>query len=197
MKKHYATALSNKNLDCDFPETSYSIKSINGNVVCVHNIHDGYNKVFDPCDILYSEPAWKHGYNKFMSKANSNALTFDNYVDAICFFLEKANKPTVIIVGVHDSKRYLQRLSFKAKRITLSIHSCNAIALFYKMDVIDVSTSVELLDQISKTYARVGDFCAGYGNTADAFYMNGKNFVVSDVNKSYIGYIIDKYENIS
>jgi len=192
----YATALNKPNLSVNNSDKKYGIYNINNNIIMQHDIHNGYNELFNKCDILYSEPAWKHGYDIFMNNAGIKKNNFNQYVNDICNFIHYANKPSVIITGINDSKLYIKNLQFKSIQIKLQIHNCNAMALFYNIEPIVQNNNIDLLNILSIRYNNIGDFCAGYGNTADIFYNKNKNFVMSDVNPYYVSYIVNKYENI-
>jgi len=192
----YATALNKPNLSANNQDKKYGVYNINDNIVMHHDIHNGYNTIYNKCDIIYSEPAWKHGYDIFMNKAGFKKINFNEYVNDICNFLLNAKKPAIIITGINDSKLYIKNLQFKTHKIKLQVHNCNAMALFYNISPITVNNNIDLLNVISKNYNNVGDFCAGYGNTADIFYQANKNFVMSDVNPYFVSYIVNKYENI-
>lgn len=195
MNKVYSTAL-NKNL---LPEIKHQYISdmINKNIAFLHNIENEYHEFYQDVDILYSEPAWAHGYNLFMNKSKFKSSNFYNYVKNICKFIVKSKKPAVIICGKKDSALYKKLLPFTSQEIILKIHNCKSVALFFKLQPnIIFQDNEEILEYLSTKYNCVGDFCCGYGNTADAFYSKGKNFVVSDVIPECIAYIKNKYENI-
>ena len=84
----------------------------------INTINDNmpYNTMYNKCDIIYSEPAWKHGYDIFMNKAGFKKINFNEYVNDICKFLFDAKKPAIIITGINDSKLYLQNLQFKTNK---------------------------------------------------------------------------------
>mgnify|MGYP003538206388 CR=1 FL=1 len=192
----YATALNKPGLSANDQDKKFGLYALGGNTVLCHDIHNGYNDQFNKCDILYSEPAWRHGYDIFMSKAGYEKRSFEQYVTDICSFVKLSKKPAIIITGVKDSKLYQNNLKFEDSKIKLKVHNCNAMALFYNIPAILVNDNIELLNIISKKFNNVGDFCAGYGNTADVFHKAGKNFVMSDVNPYYVSHMVNKYENI-
>jgi hypothetical protein len=195
MKKVYSTALS-KNLS---PTVKYKYTGdmIKDNIAFLHNIENECPDYYKNVDVFYSEPAWAHGYNLFMNKSKFKSSSFGNYVENICNFIKNFDKPAIIICGKKDSALYKKLVPFKSEDIILKIHNCKCVALFYKIDLkINFTNNEEILTYISKKYNCVGDFCCGYGNTADVFYNHGKNFVVSDVIDECIAYIKTKYENI-
>lgn len=51
----------------------------NGDVVFRHDISKGISPRFKKADCIYSEPAWRHGYKKFMQR--SNTTDFPPYKD--------------------------------------------------------------------------------------------------------------------
>jgi 2-polyprenyl-3-methyl-5-hydroxy-6-metoxy-1,4-benzoquinol methylase len=52
-------------------------------------------------------------------------------------------------------------------------------------------TDIEVIGHLARRYARVGDFCCGYGRTLRLFARHGKRFTGSDYNARCIGYIAE------
>jgi hypothetical protein len=202
MKKQkliYHTAIKSKNTTDVFIENGFTGNLYTDQVtVLLHNIENGYLKEFDKCDVLYSNPAWKAGYEIFMNKANQALSDFNTYVKAICDFIDKSGSPAILIIGKADSKIYekylLDKDQIKFINIYWETHNAEAYVLAYKFGRLDFKTDIDIKQYISDTYNCVGDFCCGYGDVTNYFYKKGKSFVVSDINENCLAYIIDKFK---
>jgi len=152
--------------------------------VFYHNIIDGNNDYFKQCDFLYSEPAWRHGYDKFQNRAGVKESTHKLYLTKIRNIIGELNKPTFIVGGKHMIKTLSPN-----DYIEIKFNGFDAILMFWNTDVISVKTNIELLEILSKKYNTICDFSCGYG-----FYLKlFKKFICSDVNKKCVYFIAKTY----
>lgn len=142
------------------------------------------------CDVIYTEIAWKIGLKKFNDRAEKNTQ-FNDYCNAVSYYINTINKPTVIIAGVNDKKW----LPEPKQTIKTQLNKGNVIAYVYNCNVFKHKNTLGILNELSKRYQCCYDFCCGYGNTAIPFLNNGKKAILSDYNKKCIGYIKQLYTN--
>lgn len=157
----------------------------NGDIVRKVDICNGLHKDFESCDVLYSEPAWLDGYQKFMERSNSQS-TYKNYLSALCEIIESTSSPIWLVIGKHAHKKLLT--PDRIERV--KIHNYWTTLLGWNDDnEYSFNTNYDFINQIAERYERTGDFCCGYGNTGKIFKEHGKGFVMSDINGKCIYYI--------
>jgi hypothetical protein len=157
----------------------------NGSEVHKHDICHGLPSYYDKCDVLYSEPAWLDGFQKFMHRAESEGV-YDEYLKAISDIISESKKPTWLIIGKHAHKKIP-----KPHRVEpIKIHNYWTTMLCWNDEnEYSANTNYDFIEQISEKYQCVGDFCCGYGNTGKAFLNKGKQFVMSDINGKCVYHI--------
>jgi len=172
-------------------EKELSYYGNNGNFVIKRDICKGLPEEFRLCDVIYSEPSWLMGYEKFLSRASTEGSDYKKYIESISGIIKKTNKPIWIVTGRHALKHF--PIPHHSQEIKLFHH--DAFLLGWNDRSLDwtdfgsIKTTDNLLEILSDTYDRVGDFCCGYGNTARAFLNKGKEFVMSDINGKCVYYI--------
>lgn len=157
-----------------------------GNEAHQHDICYGLPGYFEKCDILYSEPAWLDGFDKFIKRANGEKAIYDEYLLALTGIIQEGNKPLWLVIGKHAHKKLP-----KPERIEeIKIHNYKTTILGWNdQNKYSFVSNYDFIDQISNHFQFVGDFCCGYGNTGKAFISKGKRFVMSDINGKCIYYI--------
>lgn len=144
------------------------------------------------CDVLYTEIAWRLGIEKFNQRARIKN-TFEEYCKGVVKFILTLEKPTVIIAGVND-RRWLPNTQYY---FTTYLNKGKCVAYIYNFNIkSEHRTTEEILEELSNTFDYLGDFCCGYGNSSIPFIKKGKKAVMSDYNKSCIGYIKQTNENL-
>lgn len=160
-------------------------------VALVHDIGAEPNlpAVFDQTDVLYAEPPFRPGYEKFHDRAGvTPKLTYPAFI-AVCSQTIKA-KGGVLIVGRHAEK-YAAAPTY-SHPVELHKHGWEALALWYGMAPDHVPATVDdIIRYLAARFECVGDFCCGYGVTGRHFAQAGKRFVLSDVVPSCIGYLAE------
>jgi methylase of polypeptide subunit release factors len=191
MKRYYHSALKT-------PKSSeapiYFFRKKNS-VAFVQNIEEGIPAKFNQCDIIYSEPAWKHGYTIFLNRAKTTG-SYSEYLDAMVKFITLQNMPVVLILG-KEAIKYFPKFD-SALDITLNGYKTNVYAWRFDLKALgSITTNENLIESLALQFSCIGDFCCGYGNTGLSFYKKNKDFVMSDLNPQCIGYIkryIEQYE---
>ena len=160
----------------------------NGNIVFVNDITKNIDIYKWPhIDIIYSEPAWKLGYEKYRKRANAEMSTYEEYLASIKNLIKTLQKPTILVTGKHALKT-LEPDGY----INIKLNGGEALAMFWSIGMMSiVNTTEELIHELAQQYKCVLDFSAGYGNTAMIFKQHGKKFVCSDVNGKCV-YVIAK-----
>lgn len=166
-------------------EKELSYYGSNGNFAIKRDICKGLPEEFRLCDVIYSEPSWLMGYEKFMNRAESEG-DYKRYLQSISNVVESTSNPIFIITGRHALKRL--PIPHYSQEIKLFHHDSFLLAWNGEIKH-KVKNTDELLDYLSDKYKKVGDFCCGYGNTARVFLNKGKEFVMSDINGKCVYYI--------
>ena len=163
-------------------------KSSDGSVVFKHDILDGYHRLFDGADVIYSEPAWRHGFEKFMQRAGAKG-DFNTYLAAIQGTITELGLPAYVVMGIQMKHRLAPDYS-----VPIKLHGYKCLLGVWnepitKTIMADVITNYDAIDRIVKKHETVLDFCCGYGNTALAAKTHNKKSICSDVNGKCIYYV--------
>lgn len=192
----YHTALSKKG------GNSYSFKcdrcENGGNVAFQHDLTIGVHEDFLKADCIYSEPAWRAGYEKFVEKSGvQGASDYNTYLDNVYAVIRAVGKPAYIFMGKAMIKRLKPDFTFPIKHTE---HGFDAVIGVYNVDKDSLEcqskTTHELIDAIAKKYQKILNFSCGFGNIIPYVLKNGKNFIVSDICADCIGYIAEKYMEV-
>lgn len=154
-----------------------------GSIALQHNLEAGPHHKFGHADVIYAEPAWRDGYEKFMRRAGVKG-DFNAYLAAINNIILGLDIPAYIVMGAHMKKQIAPDLTMPIK-----LHGYKCLLGIWRADEIDAITNYDAVNQIAEKYSCILDFCCGYGNTAIAAKGHGKRFVCSDVNGKCIYYI--------
>jgi hypothetical protein len=149
-------------------------------VVFRHDICDGTREEFLSCDCIYVEPAWRSGYETFQRRAGVKGKTFDEYIAAIKDVVAALNKPTFLVGGKHmlralepESAQPIRLYRFDAQLLLWNSPAAGTMT--------PMKTTLDLQRWLGR-YARVLDFCCGYGEHLRQF----KTFVACDINKKCV-----------
>ncbi len=160
-----------------------------GNIALTHNLlaDPRLPPPFDPCDVLYVEPPWRAGFEKFNRRAGlTTTATYHDLLAAVSKLITEQPRPTVIITGRHARALLPQ----PDQTIVLKLYGATALALLYRTEVTEAPPhTFALIEALARRYNRVGDPMCGYGVTARAFTAAGKAWTVSDLNATCIGHI--------
>lgn len=149
----------------------------NGDVVFRHDISKGISPRFKKADCIYSEPAWRHGYKKFMQR--SNTTDFPPYKDYL-LNQEKVVKelgiPAFILCGADMLRtlkpQWVQDIYFYPYK-----DSKNFKIAVYNYPQFKFGSDHELLGILAEKFNTILDFNCGYGNLIPFIREKGKHFI--------------------
>lgn len=151
---------------------------------------------FKKCDILYVEIPWQKGFNIFNERANINdKRTYELFLNHLSKIINNTDIPLVILCGKTSTKRLPK--PFKKQQVINSYLKTNYPfnALFYNFETVPEFTNTkDFFSWGVYNFDCVGDFMCGYGLTGKHFLKNDKSCVLSDYNKTCIGYIAETME---
>lgn len=170
-----------------------------GSVMFQHDILGGVAEPFSRANVVYTEPAWRQGYERFMQRADAkNIPGFDAYMGMQERVIRELDIPAYMIGGA-NTLHYID--PDDAHEIYFEFHDCDAWAFLWnnpEYDPYDVDTVVDVLYTMRENYNWALDFNCGQGRTARAMHDAGKQFVCSDVNGRVINQIAqDLYDRDS
>lgn len=159
-----------------------------GSIVFCHDISIGMHpNYFKQADAIYSEPAWKDGYMKFLDRAGakSGAADFQQYLSGMRRVILKLNKPAYIVLG-----RHMLRHLHPDHIIDIKLHGYKCLLGIWHTDPpVGLKTNNDAVSFMADRYQKVLDFSCGYGNVARAMKTRGKHFICSDINRKCVYYV--------
>lgn len=158
----------------------------NNSIVLQHDLNNGINEIFKNCDCIYSEPAWKNGYELFLKRSNKDSKSYKEYLKSIENVISDLKKPTFLIGGKHMLK-YINPTNI----VDIRFNGFYAILMIWFSDKIEVKTNYDVIEVLINNYKNVLDFSCGYGN----HLKNFKNFIASDINPKCVYYIAKNLMN--
>lgn len=170
-----------------FNETGIKKIIKNGNEAFQFDINE-YFEISKDIDLIYSEPSWIDGYEKFIERSEMNSkYNFDDYLYSIANIIKNTDLPIVLIIG----KSFISKLPDFNSKIPIKLHGYKTFMYGWLIDLKDfeANSNYEVIKKLSEKYNKVWDFCCGYGNTGRIFKENGKSFVMSDINEKCITYV--------
>lgn len=141
-------------------------------------------------DLIYSEPAWRHGYNIFHKRAGIvPRVPFNDYMKSMGEIVEAAGKPAFIVAG-KDGARLLPHQKIMEINITAHGKKGGAWGYLFNLDIpAGLVETVDILRYLATCHDRVIDFNCGYGCTGRVFKESGKQFAISDLDGACVGFI--------
>lgn len=141
------------------------------------------------CDVFYSDPPWRSGYERFNRRAGVAGPTYRDFMAALARHVDALGAPVVLVTGKHAAKL----LPAADWTVPIQLNEHAAVGYGYRMPQPPgmVTTAPLLLGHLASRYSCIGDFCCGCGNAGRMFAAAGKRFVMSDVNRRCIGYIAE------
>lgn len=165
----------------------------NGSVVFQHDITEGKYELYQKADVIYSEPAWKDGYDKFINRAgfeNEEGYEgFKKYLYHIKKTISELNIPTYIIMGKHMLK-YLD--PDRTEKVNLHGYGC-LVGLYNNAKLDNIKNNEDVLQYVVENYNNILDFSCGYGNVAREASKQNKKFICSDINSKCIYYVASNF----
>lgn len=161
----------------------------NGSVVFACDLTKGMQPRFRRAEAIYSEPAWKDGYAKFIERADADTdptyAGFLRYLHSIRMTVYELGVPAYIIMGKHMVK-YLK--PEHARSVMLHGYEC-LLGVYNTSEISEGRTNDDVLNWVADNYDCVLDFSCGYGNVAQAMSERGKHFICSDINPKCVYYV--------
>lgn len=180
--------------------------------VMVHDLTKGLPEFMKKADVIFVDPPWNKGnLSTFYTKADKN-YRLDSYE---FFYQELFNSIKEIeadICFVEIGKQYLSLFIEEMKKIYKHVTFYNSSyyhrkdsfcyivqgskkRVNYKLDGIDEE---DIIAWICKNidYNCIADLCMGQGLVGYHSYINGKNFVGTELNKKRLGVTIDRIETL-
>jgi hypothetical protein len=151
----------------------------------IRNIDLGTSPYSD-CDVIYTEPSWLDGFEKFISRANAELHSFEEYLLYLSRLIENCTRPLWMVMGTHA----LKNLPTPHRKEEIKLHGYPTNLLGWNdNESYTFTDNYNFIKQLAENYNCVGDFNCGYGNTGRIFQQAGKNFVMSDINGKCVYYI--------
>ena len=117
---------------------------------------------------------------KISTRASVKMSTHGEYLESIKSIIEKLQKPTVIVGGLHMLKILSPRYYTPTR-----LHQMDSIAMFWNMHPITAKNTFGLLDTLSVRHGTILDFSCGYGSHLHRF----NNFICSDINRHCVYHV--------
>lgn len=180
--KDYHSALSTEKTD--LKELDYFTSG--GSTVLCHDLNNIANipAIFYKCDAIYSEIAWRAGYNEFIKRADKSAQGYNYYLISMREIIKLFKKPAFIVGGRHALK-LLKPDHYSQNKL----HGVDAILMIWNHYNIHAKDNASIISYIAKKYETILDFSCGYGCNLHAF----RHFIASDINRRCVYYIAKKY----
>jgi len=190
----YHSALESANDLPDEPIDEY--RGDDGSLMFQHDILDGLDKRFYEADAVYTEPAWRKGFTRFMQRAEvDRPEDYGDYIRIQEAIIRELDVPAFMIGG-RNTFPYVN--PDDGHEIYFDFHDCDAWVYLWngaEIDPYEVESVVDVLYHVVENHDNVLDFNCGQGRTARAMHDAGKNFICSDVNGRCIAQIAeDLYE---
>jgi hypothetical protein len=159
----------------------------------VHDISSGViPSEYEQADVFYSEPAWRHGYQKFAAASEVKPLgDYDDYLSTQLKFINDSGIPSFLVIAQSMIERCNPRHAHPVK-----LRGGDAVLAVWNTTLnVKVDECDRVIDHLSATYDCVVDPSCGYGNVSRWFHRNGKKFIATDINPVCIGVIAERIEN--
>ncbi len=193
MARPYHSAVNGRGCDVDCePIDEYAA---DGNLAFAHDVMVGWDRRFGGAGVIYCEPAWRHGFVKFMAKAGVEVPSklYRQYLGNVRAIVRRAGCPAYVLMG----KSMIRQMSPDAVvDVYMPVHGGWAFYGLYGGASRNVHKKTTLQAErfiCEKAQGPVLDFCCGYGHIAEQCMEHGKNWILSDVNPKCIGYIARRF----
>jgi len=140
------------------------------------DITRGVHPAYRQADAIYSEPAWRDGYRKFLARAGQiGSSSFADYLEAIRAVVLSLGKPAYIVAGRHMLRELEPDFT-----IPVQLHGYLAYAAIWNAPAPEeVVTTDDLLVYVCEHHETILDFSCGYGNVA----RTARRCICSDINR--------------
>lgn len=167
-----------------------------------HNIAEGMtgrlsffvqNIYYHRPTVIYSEPAWNHGYQIFCERAGLEYHDgdYEKYLTGIKRVIDILSIPTYLIIGKKMSKILEPEDAWP-----ISLRGTPALVAVWNIKQLKEPRSVlygmkntDVIEYVVDNYDCILDFCCGFGNIIEPAFKKGKRVICSDINADCIHYI--------
>lgn len=180
--------------------------------VMVHDLTKGLPEFMKKADVIFVDPPWNKGnLSTFYTKADKN-YRLDSYEFFYQELFKSIKEIEADICFVEIGKQYLSLFIEEMKKIYKHVtfynssyyHRKDSLCYIvqgskkrvnYKLDGLDEE---DIIAWICKNidYNCIADLCMGQGLVGYHSYINGKNFVGTELNKKRLGVTIDRIETL-
>ncbi len=163
----------------------------------VHDASRGLPHDMMSVSLIYAELPWIGGWEEFNRRAVvGSEVTYKAFAKTIEASIVASGVPAVLLVGAASARLFDAPKSF-AVRLNYAYSSiCSVLCINFNSahdDMIGVAStarySADLLARLAESFASVGDFACGYGNSGRIFANAGRRYVMSDINGRCIRHI--------
>lgn len=161
-----------------------------GNIAIAHDITKGILPEYQNADVIYSEPCWRAGYEKFASTVGvKQRLPYNDYLQIQSNIVRNLGIPAFIMSGVSMIKH------LKADAVVdiwFEQHDCPAYINVYNADksiINGCKTNEDVIDSLCQKFNVILDFNSGYGNICEHALKYGKHFICTDLCPTAIEYV--------
>lgn len=182
----YSEAYHSGHDDPDLPEESLErFDTPDGDILVQHTVFDGVHPGFKAAEAVFTNPAWRNGYETFVERADTDATRpFSEYMAANEYLIRELDLPTYMVAGRHMLD-YLNPDDIHPVHFDLYGEDHYIFLWGDAVDAFDryeVQSVVDTLRHVAETYTPVVDFNCGLGRLARAMKHHGGTYICSDVN---------------
>ena len=193
----YNTALGRKP-NHEMPAIHDVFKSPDGKITVLQNdLCAGISPEYYAASVIYSEPPWHSGYDKFAKNTIADGTSYRQYIDGFERLIRVMALPALLVCGKSDLKQYCPSDAINITFIATDTCSAkllvyNPVLLPFDYKELDGKTSKEVCEIISAKCKCVLDPSCGYGNVVR---NNGADYVLSDIDTDCLLWLRKEYAN--
>lgn len=149
---------------------------------------------FNKADVIYTEPAWRHGYEKFNEKVGKEAGSYKEYLKAILNVISQLDVPAYII----GSQYMVTKMNpDDIHKVRMELHDVEAYVMLWNgADFVprhEIYTRLDAIHYVAENYDCLLDFSCGYGGTAKVAQEHDTNFICTDINPKCTYYVATEF----
>ena len=153
----------------------------------VHDVCKGPAPEFTGADAVYSEIAWKAGYDTFTEGTDAQGSSHGDYLAGLLSVIHTLKVPTYIVCGRRE-ERLLH--PHESKPIKFVYHGAPAILSAWYTSIADgITTDIESLEHMLASCNTILDPCCGFGNTMLRALKREKECIMADVDPECVEYV--------
>jgi hypothetical protein len=137
-------------------------------------------------DVLYGDPPWKDGYDKFAARAGTaQSVTWRVFIGNLGIGIRASRLPAVMVAG-KQAMAWLRPDRF----VPCRLNGGDAMAASWgPIELEEGLDAVDILKGLAVRFNVVGDPFCGYGRAGRIFAGVGKRYIMSDLSAECIGHI--------